>query len=88
MVIVPVAWTVYFLVFSFFYGVQKGLVFLLALPWFSYAAIRMLEQGLQIWRSSIPLLRSFWRARFVETVTELKTHRRELVKMMRTLVKV
>jgi glycerol-3-phosphate O-acyltransferase/dihydroxyacetone phosphate acyltransferase len=87
MVIVPVAWTLYFLIFSFFYGLQKGFLFLLALPWFSYAAIRMLEQGLQIWRSSIPLLRSLWRARFVETVTELKTHRRELVKMMRTLVK-
>lgn len=31
----------------------KGFLFLLALPWFSYAAIRMLEQGLQIWRSML-----------------------------------
>lgn len=87
MIIVPVAWSIYFGLFSMVYGLKRGLIFLMALPWFSYAAIRMLEQGLQIYRSSTPLLRSLWRSRFVETVTELKTHRRELVKMMRTMVK-
>ena len=87
MVIVPVAWTIYFLLFSFFYGLINGLMFLAALPFFSYAAIRMLESGLQIYRSSVPLLRSLWRARFVETVTELKTHRAQLQDLLRKLVR-
>lgn len=85
-VVVPVAWTVYFFIFSLMYGWRNGLVFLVSLPFFSYAAIRMLEQGLQIYRSSRPLLRALWRARFVETVTELKSERGELVKLLREVI--
>lgn len=75
-VLVPVAWTIYFLLFWFLFGFKTGLMFLIALPFFSYAAIRMLEQGVQIWRSTVPLLRSLTRSRFVETV---KVREREIL---------
>ncbi len=87
MIIVPVAWSIYFVIFSFFFGIRLGFFFLLSLPLFSYAAIRMLEQGLQIWRSTIPLLRSLWRSQFVEIVMDLQNQRKKMVKMMRNLVK-
>jgi glycerol-3-phosphate O-acyltransferase/dihydroxyacetone phosphate acyltransferase len=87
MAITPIAWTVYFLVFSYMYGWRSGFVFLCTLPFFSYAAIRMLEQGLQIWRSTTPLLRGLWRSNFVETVENIKEKRKALVTMLRQLVK-
>lgn len=86
LVVVPVAWTIYFILFSLIYGLKMGLGFIIALPCVSYAAIRMLEQGVQIWRSSLPLLRSLLRSHFVEAVTELKVQRQELVKLIRGLV--
>jgi hypothetical protein len=84
--LVPLAWFVYVCTFVVWFGLVSGVAFLLALPLFSYASVRLLEQGVQIWRSSSPVLRMFGSSRFVEIVTELKSERENLVHVVRELV--
>ncbi len=84
--LVPLAWLLYVATFALWFGLVSGVAFLFALPMFSYASVRMLEQGVQIWRSSSPVLRMFTSSRFVEIVSELKGQRQQLVTLVREIV--
>jgi glycerol-3-phosphate O-acyltransferase/dihydroxyacetone phosphate acyltransferase len=86
--LVPVAWFMYVFTFAVWFGLVSGIAFLFALPMFSYASVRLLEQGVQIWRSSAPILRLLLSTRFMEIVTELKAERESLVIAVRDLVEV
>ena len=84
--VIPLAWFFYVSVFAIWFGLVFALGFLFALPLFSYASVRLLEQGVQIWRSSSPVVRVLTESRFVEVVSELKSERDELVVLVRDLV--
>lgn len=68
------------------FGLVAGVAFLFALPLFSFVSVRLLEQGVQIWRSSSPILRAFSSSSFFDIVRQLQGERQQLVRAVRDLV--
>jgi glycerol-3-phosphate O-acyltransferase / dihydroxyacetone phosphate acyltransferase len=59
LVFIPILYFVYSLIVFYYYSFFKSLLtFFIVLPFLSYASIRMIEEGIKLWKSSIPLFMS------------------------------
>jgi len=69
-----------------FYGLKNALLFALCIPIFTYACVKVFEQEVQVWMTSVPLAYSFIKSSYYEQVQQLKATREKLQVSVRELV--
>jgi len=86
LVLVPTVWFIEYIYVLIVYGWKVAAFFIFFLPFVSYASVRMMEEGLTVWRSSIPLLLSLFESSYYNQITKLRQQREELQTLVRDSV--
>lgn len=85
-VLVPLAYLIYSLIVSYYYGFKMGFLFFCILPFFSYASIRMMEQEVLLYKTCIPVLYGMIKSDLKYELRKIQEHRRDLAEKVRQLV--
>jgi len=86
LVLVPLVYFIYSVIVLIFYGPLFGFLTLISLPFFSYASVIVVEEGVLVWKESIPLLVSLIRSDRRQQVARLRALRDELKPKVKELV--
>jgi len=87
LVLFPTAYWIYFWVAMYLYGWRGGMFIGILLPFLSYACIKMMEEGVSVWKSSVPVLFDLFRSSYHEQIVKLRETRENLQIQVRGLVK-
>lgn len=85
-VLVPIFYTIYSLIVFYFKGWFWALITMMVLPFFSYASVKMMEEGVAVWKSSFPVLLSITKSEYLEAFKQLQQERKQLKLIVRRLV--
>ena len=76
----------YSLLFALLFGWKFAILFFISFPLCSYACIKILEEELHVWRSTIPLALNLIQKNYREICKEIKENRQILQKEIRDLI--
>ena len=77
---------IYTLICALLFGWKMGFLFLFLFPFMSYASIKIMEEQLNAWNSTLPLAIYLLKKNFREICEEIKENRKVLQKVVREAV--
>jgi len=86
LVMIPALYTFYYLLILIFYGFNAMLVSMIILPLISFATVKMLEEGILVLKSFLPLLYAVLGSNYQKQLSEIRSNREKLQILTRDLV--